>query len=99
MSDGIVVLVASLAALTAWACVHRLASAWEYVADHRAHLSDLPSSAIPEAVDVPEDLLALAMQENEVWAQEELLRVMRERYETYRDWNRVRSAMGLGIRT
>ena len=51
----------------------------------------------PDApVDVPEDLLALAMQENEAWAQEELLRVIRERYELYHDWNRVRSAMGIG---
>ena len=99
MTDAAALLVASIAALTCWACVHRVASAWEYVADHRAHRPDGPSNAIPEAVDVPEDLLALAMQENEVWAQEELLRVMRERYETYRDWNRVRSAMGLGIRT
>jgi len=47
---------------------------------------------------VPEDLMALAMQENEMWAQEELMRVIRERYEMYRDWNRVRSAMGLGQR-
>ena len=99
MTNATALLVACIAALTVWGCVHRLASAWEYVADRRAHLPDLPSSAIPEAVDVPEDLLALAMQENESWAQEELLRVMRERYETYRDWNRVRSAMGLGIRT
>jgi len=53
---------------------------------------------LDEAFDIPEDLLALSMQENESWAQEELVRVMREKYETYKDWNRVRSAMGLGIR-
>jgi len=53
---------------------------------------------LDEAFDIPEDLLALSMQENESWAQEELVRVMREKYETYKDWNRVRTAMGLGIR-
>ena len=46
--------------------------------------------------DIPEDLVAVAMNENELWAQEEVLRVIRERYDAYHDWNRVRSAMGLG---
>lgn len=59
-------------------------------------LKDAPE--LDEAFDIPEDLLALSMQENESWAQEELVRVMREKYETYKDWNRVRTAMGLGIR-
>lgn len=48
--------------------------------------------------DVPDDLVAIAMNENELWAQEEVLRVIRERYETYNDWNKVRAAMGLGRR-
>lgn len=48
--------------------------------------------------DVPEDLVALAMTEQESWAQEETLRAMRERYETLRDWNLVRSAFGVGRR-
>jgi hypothetical protein len=48
--------------------------------------------------DVPEDLVAIAMNENETWAQEEVMRVIRERYETYNDWNKVRAAMGLGRR-
>jgi hypothetical protein len=47
-------------------------------------------------VEVPEDLVALAMQERESWAQEELLRVIRERYEDLKDWNRVRAAVGVG---
>lgn len=48
--------------------------------------------------DIPEDLMAVAMQETEVWAQEEVVRVIQERYEALKDWNRVRSAMGVGIR-
>lgn len=48
--------------------------------------------------DVPDDLVAVAMQENEPWAQEELMRVIRERYETYHDWNKVRASMGVGRR-
>lgn len=47
-------------------------------------------------IDVPDDLVALAMQENASWAQEEVLRVIRERYEELSDWNRVRAAMGIG---
>ena len=46
--------------------------------------------------DIPEDLIALAMQHSEPWAQEDLLRVIRERYDDLRDWNRVRSAMNIG---
>lgn len=48
--------------------------------------------------EVPEDLVALAMGEQEAWAQEETLRAMRERYDTLKDWNLVRSAFGVGRR-
>jgi hypothetical protein len=48
---------------------------------------------------VPDDLMALALQHPEPWAQEDVLKVVRERYEMLRDWNLVRSAMGIGIRT
>jgi hypothetical protein len=51
--------------------------------------------AIPPLVEVPEDLVGMAMLERESWAQEELLRAMRERYEDLKDWNLVRSAFGL----
>lgn len=47
-------------------------------------------------IDVPEDLVAYAMQEREAWAQEEVLRAVRERFEELRDWNKVRSAVGIG---
>jgi hypothetical protein len=67
---------------------------------HRVCLLVRPSSwrkdETPVQEEIPEDLVALAMQENEAWAQEELLRVMRERYEELRDWNKVRSAVGIG---
>lgn len=53
------------------------------------------SPAIPPALEVPEDLVGMAMLERETWAQEELLRAMRERYEDLRDWNLVRSAFGV----
>lgn len=53
---------------------------------------------IDMAPDVPDDLVALAMTEQESWAQEETLRAMRERYETLRDWNLVRAAFGVGRR-
>lgn len=49
-----------------------------------------------EAVVVPEDLVAIAMIHSEVWAQEDTLKAIRERYEQLQDWNRVRSAFGIG---
>jgi hypothetical protein len=48
------------------------------------------------AVVVPEDLVAMAMVHSEVWAQEDTLKAIRERYEQLQDWNRVRSAFGIG---
>lgn len=56
-----------------------------------------PEAALPPApVEIPEDLVAVANQERESWAQEEVLRVIRERYEDLKDWNRVRAAVGVG---
>jgi len=52
--------------------------------------------AISAPVEVPEDLTAVAMQEREAWAQEEVLRAIRERYEELKDWNKVRAAVGVG---
>lgn len=70
---------------------------------HRVtHVAELfaPSPASTPAevplVEVPDDLMAIALQERESWAQEEVMRVIRERYEDLRDWNKVRSAMGVG---
>ena len=81
----------------AWAVMfaaHRLASAWEKVASPAAIASAQPKAdPLPE---VPNDLVALAMSEREAWAQEEVLRVIRERYTDLGDWNLVRTAMGIG---
>lgn len=49
----------------------------------------------PPLMQVPDDLSALALMEREAWAQEEVMRVIRERYADLKDWNRVRSAMGV----
>ncbi len=49
-----------------------------------------------DLVDIPDDLLAVAAQEREAWAQEEVMRAMRERYEELKDWNKVRGAFGVG---
>lgn len=46
-------------------------------------------------ITVPQDLIALALNERELWAQEEMIRAMRERYETLNDWNLVRAAFGV----
>jgi len=53
-------------------------------------------STTTDPVEVPDDLLALANQEREVWAQEETLRAIRERYEVLKNWNKVRFAFGVG---
>lgn len=73
---------------------HRLAVAWERVA--ALQVPGLPSP--PAVVEIPEDLLAVAMQETETWAQEEVIRAIREKYELFGDWNRVRASFGVGRR-
>lgn len=54
------------------------------------------SEPSPDEVDVPDDLLAFAGQLQDPWAIEDTIKVMRERYADLKDWNRVRSAMGIG---
>lgn len=83
--------------------VHLLWAAVAVFAIHRlsgvlAQFAPVPpvSSLPPAPVEIPEDLVAVANQEREPWAQEEVLRSIRERYEDLRDWNRVRSAFGVG---
>lgn len=81
-----------------WAAVvvyalHRLSAVLERFAPVR------PEEVAPAAeslVEIPEDLVAVAMQERESWAQEETLRAIRERFEDLRDWNKVRAAVGVG---
>lgn len=59
---------------------------------------DRSAQQVPEAIEVPEDLVALAMTEQEAWAQEETIRAIRERYESLKDWQLVRAAFGIGRR-
>lgn len=66
------------------------------VSAHREALKQASAPLVP--VEVPEDLVALASEERELWAQEETLRAMRERYDALGDWNKVRSAFGIGRR-
>jgi hypothetical protein len=47
-------------------------------------------------VVVPDDLMAYAMSHSEQWAQEDALRAIQQSYEQWKDWNRVRAAMGIG---
>jgi len=54
------------------------------------------TSPLAEVANVPDDLMALAMTHSESWAQEDTLKAIRERYEQLQDWNRVRSAFGVG---
>jgi hypothetical protein len=70
---------------------------WAQVAEQFAPVPADPIEAPVAIKDIPEDLMALAMTERESWAQEELVRVIQERYDTLKDWNRVRSSMGVGI--
>lgn len=45
---------------------------------------------------VPEDLVAVAMQYPDGWAQEDMMKAIREKYDALRDWNAVRAAFGVG---
>lgn len=47
-------------------------------------------------VTVPEDLIAFALSQSEQWAQEETLQAIRQSYDKWKDWNRVRSSFGIG---
>lgn len=69
--------------------VYRLAAAWE-------RFVPIPLPVAVDPVEIPEDLVALAMAHRESWAQEDLLRVIREQYDELKDWNRVRAAMNIG---
>jgi hypothetical protein len=81
-----------------WAAVavyalHRLSAVLERFAPVR---SEVVAPMVEPLIEIPEDLVAVAMQERESWAQEETLRAIRERYEDLRDWNKVRAAVGVG---
>lgn len=70
--------------------IYRLAQVMERFAPVR------PEAIVPEQVAVPEDLMAYAMSFSETWAQEDAMRAVHQSYDQWKDWNRVRAAMGIG---
>lgn len=68
----------------------RFAYAWLAIHDSKAHE--------PEIVTIPDDLEAVALEENESWAQEQMRDVIRERFADLKNWNLVRRAIGVGER-
>lgn len=84
-------LVASLAwTATAVLCISRLDAIAHRWLDGRG-----PDGEPDTPVTIPEDLVGFAMLESEKWAQDEALRLIRERYTELQDWNQVRTALGL----
>jgi hypothetical protein len=63
-----------------------------------------PALPTEQDVEVPQDIMALAMRESEEWAQEEVLKAAKERFLKVKDttmpdaqrWNLVRRALGIG---
>ena len=91
------IVVALLAAL-AWPAaivyaVWRLAPVLETFAPERAY-NEASATEIADS-RIPPDLAGLARQYPDAWAQEDIMQVIRERYAEYKDWNKVRSAMGV----
>lgn len=66
----------------------RFAYAWLALRDPKAHE--------PEVVVIPDDLEALALDENAPWAQEQVRETIRERFAALKNWNLVRRAVGIG---
>lgn len=67
----------------------------ERLGDFKPHRESLVP---PAPVQIPDDLAALAVNETEAWAKEEVLRAIREKYEEYHDWSKVRVAFGVAQR-
>lgn len=78
------------AAVAAYA-VYRFAQVAERFAPVRQD-----AAAAEQVVEVPEDLVAYAMSFSETWAQEDAMRAVHQSYDQWKDWNRVRAAMGIG---
>lgn len=82
-------LVAAYGIWTVRDIAHRLVAQWQAVRKQAQAASEL---------DIPEDLVAVAMAESEPWAQDDMMRIIRERFGTFKDWNRVRAAIGVAAR-
>jgi hypothetical protein len=75
------------------AVVERVGLAFvERLGDFKLHRE---SFAPPAPAPIPDDLSALAWNEQESWAKEDVLKAIREKYEEYHDWDKVRVAFGL----
>lgn len=55
-------------------------------------------ASIGMPVQIPDDLLALAMGESEKWAQDSTIETIRQRFDKLGDWNKVRSALGVALK-
>lgn len=85
-----------LLASLAWSAVAVLALVRLNALGHRWLSLRDATTQTAASVDIPNDLVGLAMGETEKWAQDATLDVIRQRYEMYKDWNKVRAAMGVG---
>lgn len=93
------VLWASVVAYGLWrgsAVVEKVGLAFvERLGDFKPHRE---SFAPPAPAPIPDDLSALAFNEQEAWAKEDVLKAIREKYEEHGDWNKVRVAFGVAMR-
>ena len=48
-----------------------------------------------EEVHIPDDLIGFVAEYPESWAQEDTMRAIKEKYLEYKDWDKVRRALGL----
>ena len=85
------ILIALIWAATAALCIYRI----DRFANRWLTLT-LEAKTPKQPEELPDDLVAWAMQETEKWAQDSALKVARERYDALKDWNRVRAAVGIG---
>lgn len=82
-------------AIAAVIIVERLRPLAQQVLDQRARMLPAPSR---EPVQLPPDLVGLALMDSEEWAQKEMLDGMRALYEECGDWNMVRARYGVAVK-
>lgn len=64
--------------------------------DRLGDFKPIRESLVPQPPPtIPDDLAALAFNETEAWAKEEVLRAVREKYDEHHDWQKVRVAFGV----
>lgn len=89
----------AVAVYAVWAC-RDVALRWVALATPPAVTDDTP------LIEIPADIEALAQQESALWAQDDVRKAARERYDALRSsalsdvdrWNLVRKALGIGTR-